>query len=359
MFYIKLARFFIRSKWWISLTVLISLAFAYLLPIMLLTGIKAGFGQLQAEKQRNIERVLRFTKTSAEYEEGFGKLLLEEAAQETRIEAASCMFSINTDVVLGGAVRRSNVYAVDKNYREFYCFLPAIEDGQSFDVSGNARVCLLDKELYKQCRAAGKDEIFINGMAYHVVGTTELEGIYVPYRALKKGSMGNSYLFLRLKEDGGDLAVSLPSLSGYRMERELDRLEMIKSATYMNLKSVGTILAVLFLLVVLNLTAIWREQYMQLQAMLGVQRAVGMSRSGLFLEQAIQSFLLSLGAILLLYLCSPFINGLFEGFGEIRFSLFGFTSMLLAAAILALLQAAIITMLIYRRSIRMMLESTP
>lgn len=359
MFYIKLTRFFIGSKWWISLTVLISLAFAYLLPVMLLTGIRAGFGQLQAEEQRNIERVLRFTKTSAEYEESFGNLLLEEAAQETRIEAASCMFSINTDVVLGDTVRRSNVYAVDKNYGEFYCFLTETEDGWRFDVSGNAKVCLLDKELYQQCSAAGKDEIFINGMAYHVVGTTELEGIYVPYRALKKGSRGNSYLFLRLKEDGESLTVSLPSLSGYRMERELERLEMIKSATYTNLKSVGTILAVLFLLVVLNLTAIWREQYMQLQAMLGVQRAVGMSRSGLFLEQAIQNFLLSLGAILLLYLCSPFINWIFEGFGEIRFSLFGFASMLLAAAILALLQSAIVTVLIYRQSIRMILEGTP
>ena len=79
----------------------------------------------------------------------------------------------------------------------------------------------------------------------------------------------------------------------------------------------------------------------------------------MFLEQAIQNFLLSLGAILLLYLCSPFINWIFEGFGEIRFSLFGFASMLLAAAILALLQSAIVTVLIYRQSIRMILEGTP
>lgn len=98
---------------------------------------------------------------------------------------------------------------------------------------------------------------------------------------------------------------------------------------------------------------------MQLQLMLGVQRAVGLSHFGLFLEQVVQSFFLSVGAIIVVYLFSPVLNRIFIGFGEIQISLFGLVSVLTVGVILALVQASIVTMLVYRRSIRTMLDNTP
>lgn len=358
MFYIKSACFFISSKWRISLVVLISLVFAYLLPIMLLTGIQAGFEQLRAEEQKDIERVFRYTKTSATYQADFAEVLHGEAEKENKIEAFSCVFSVNTDIVLADTVQRRNVYAIDENYAGFYDWETIIEEGRELGSFEGEKVCLLEEELFLRCKEQKTTEIFINGTAYRLIGAANREGIYVPYASLKGGSSGNSYVFLKLAADAGNLSVSLPSLLGYRMEPESERLELIKSTTIANVRNIGAILAVLFLLVVLNLMAIWREQYMQLQTVLGVQRAVGLSRFGLFLEQAIQNFLLSLGAIAALYFFSPIINWIFAGFGEIRFSLFSLVSMLAAAAVLAALQATVTTVLIYRQSIRMMLEGT-
>ena len=333
LFNIKTAYGNLKRKKFVSLSIILSLVLGLLFPVLVLAFGSAIIEFLNSSVIKDFDKVILVTiKNGSLSEADIKKIMIEN----TGIDTISRYNYFQATIILEGDYTRSNVVALDSNYRELSQM--ALCGGKWLDTDGLSSdfVCIIGKNFAKKYFAKNSlgNKINILGNEFEIIGVTDninfLDSIIIPMNCLDKLHLKNHDLTYYIKfKDKYELekqAVLLKDFISDKFKFTADiKLYKDKHKDDINREHAFTtvlfaITGVVLLYALLNIINIIFNKVNEDRKSYGIKLALGASQKDIFMQNffeliilsLLSSIIVTLATLIVIYIINNYIFSFFS-----------------------------------------------